>query len=62
MLFLDKMGINNNSMSDEEKYYVKYKAYKKLVDEMSPSISEEMLRDIVVSRLDTAPSNYIFRG
>ena len=37
-LFLDKMGINDNALADEEKYMVKFEVYRKKVDNMRKSI------------------------
>lgn len=61
-LFLDKMGINNNGLADEEKYRVKYEIYQKKVDEMAGRISYEMITNTIVSRMSTSSSGNIYRG
>ena len=62
MLFLDKMGINDNSLADEEKYRVKYELYKDLVNDMVGNITVEMLTNEIASRMSTSYSGNLYRG
>ena len=61
-LFKNKMGINNVSLADEEKYRVKYEIYRDQVKEMKPRITTEMLTDNIASRMDTSSSHNLYRG
>ena len=61
-LFLDKMGMNDNSLPDEEKYMVKYEAYRKKVDQMQSRITAEMLTNEIESRMSTSSSGNLYRG
>jgi len=62
-LFLDKMGMNDNSLADEEKYMVKYEIYRKKVDIMQGRITKNILMNDITSRLNTASNaGYLYRG
>jgi hypothetical protein len=61
-LFKDKMGINNNSLADEEKYRVKYEIYNKKVEKMEGRVTAEMLQNEINSRMSTSKSHNIYRS
>ncbi len=61
-LFLNKMGINDNTLADEEKYMVKHDVYRKKVNEMKGRITKEMLTNEIESRINTSYSGNIYRG
>lgn len=61
-IFKDKMGINNNTLADEEKYKVKYEMYLKEVDNMGKRISRQHLTNEIETRMDTAKTGYLFRS
>ena len=62
MLFLDKMGINDTSLADEEKYKVKYDQYKELVNDMKNRITVEVLTNEIASRMSKSETRNIYRG
>jgi len=62
MLFLDKMGINDNSLADEEKYKVKYDQYKELVNDMKNRITVEVLTNEIASRMSKSETRNLYRG
>ena len=61
-LFLDKMGINDNTLAEEEKYMVKFNVYRKKVDQMRKSVTPEIIQNEVESKVDTAGSLSYYRG
>lgn len=61
-LFLNKMGVNNNTLAEEEKYNVKYEIYIKKVNEMQGRITKEMLINEIESRINTSYSGQVYRG
>lgn len=61
-LFKDKMGINNNTLADEEKYKVKYEIYKREVDQMGSRITRNHFLNEIETRMDTAKTNFLFRS
>ncbi len=61
-LFSDKMGINNNTLTEEDKYFNKYKIHCDRVKSMKPRITYEMLTDNIKSRMDTSASRNVYRG
>lgn len=61
-LFLDKMGLNNVSLVNEEKYLVKYKFYKKQVEQKESKITMQMLVGNVNAIADRASfNNFLYR-
>ena len=62
MLFLDKMGINDTSLADEEKYKVKYDQYKELVNDMKNRITVEVLTNEIASRMSKSETRNLYRG
>lgn len=61
-LFFDKMGMNNISLAEEEKYRVKYKDCREIVREMKKQITKEMLKNDIDSRMSVSSSRLYFRG
>lgn len=61
-LFLDKMGINDTTLADEEKYRVKYEIYEGLVNKMVGNITVEVLTNEIASRMSTSYSGNLYRG
>ena len=62
MLFLDKMGINDTSLADDEKYKVKYDQYKELVNDMKNRITVEVLTNEIASRMSKSETRNLYRG
>lgn len=56
-LFLDKMGLNNVSLAETEKYAVKYSLYSKLVDKTEDNITKQMLTGTVYNIADRSQFN-----
>lgn len=61
-LFKDKIGVNNNTVNDEEKYAFKYNLYNKEVEQMEGKITKAILIDEVASRMSTSSSRQLYRG
>lgn len=64
-LLFDKIGINNVSIDDQEKYSVKYEFYRNIVEKKERRITREMITgdvDEVGDRSSGSTSGLIFRG
>lgn len=62
-LFLDKMGLNNISLPEMEKYNVKYTFYKKEVSEKESRITRQMLTGDVENISDRAKfTGFLYRS
>lgn len=62
MMYLDKIGANNNEIQDNDKYLILYQIQNDEVERLRRYITPEILTNEADTAVENTPSTVIFRG